>query len=88
MFPVLNNFKNGTPDENNYCRLCKSELEDQPHLMQCEILKSSIPELQDNKTIKYEHIFGNIKEKVAATKLLFKISKEHEKLLYVMSITN
>ena len=27
-----------------YCWLCKSALEDQQHLMQCEILKNSIPD--------------------------------------------
>ena len=88
MFPVLNNFKNSTSSENFDCRLCKSALEDQQHLLQCEILKSAIPELQSNRNIKYEHIFGNMSEKRQAIKLIFKIVQEREKLLHVLSIAS
>ena len=86
MFPVLNNFRNGTSSENIDCRLCKSALEDQQHLLQCEVLKNSIPELQSNKTVKYEHIFGNETQKVNAAKLLYKIVQERENLLHALSI--
>ena len=86
MFPVINNFRDNNTGENLDCRLCRNALEDQKHLMQCQVLKSAIPELNSNSIIKYEHIFGTQDEKVNAAKLLLKIVREREKLLYVMSI--
>ena len=88
MFPVLNNFRNSSSSENIDCRLCKSALEDQQHLLKCEVLRNAIPELQSNKTIKYEHIFGNVTQKVNAAKLLYKIVQERENMLHVLSIAS
>ena len=86
MFPVINNFRNNNAGENLDCRLCRNALEDQKHLMQCQVLKSAIPELNSNSKIKYEHIFGKLNEKVNAAKLLLKIVREREKLLFTLSI--
>ena len=82
MFPVINNFRENHSEENIDCRLCKSALEDQKHMLECEVLKSAVPELKNNKNIKYEHIFGKTNEQVNAVKLIGKVAKERERLLF------
>ena len=60
------------------CKLCTDTNETQEHLFECTSLKSSIPELAQNTTVKYQHIFGNISEMKAAVNLLKKICEERE----------
>ena len=77
MFPVINNFR-----ENH-----SEEYVAQKHMLECEILKSAVPELKNNKTIKYEHIFGKTNEQVNAIKLIGKVAKERERLLFTQIST-
>ena len=85
MFPVRNNFKN-TFGNNLYCDLCKSDLDNQEHLLNCLVLKNRITELNRNKKVKYSDIFGTDDEIVRAAKLFYKISKERETLHDLLNI--
>ena len=80
MYSVKNNFKIQY-NNNLTCDLCKSQKCDQPHLLQCSVLKKSTPELNFNTTVKYNDIFGDIDKIVPAIKLLSKIVKKREELL-------
>ena len=62
------------------CNLCKKAEDNQQHLFQCETIKNELPELADTK-IKYEQIYGTLKEKREVSKLLNTICKIREKIL-------
>ena len=66
---------------NLLCELCKSQISDQKHLLQCSVLTQRIPELKNNTTVKYVHIFGDIEKMVPAIKLLSKVVKIREELI-------
>ena len=79
MAEFKNNFRNKY--ENLQCRLCKSEIEDQPHLFYCQILINNCEELAENSDIEFEDIFStNLKQQQKAIKLIAKIWKVREKL--------
>ena len=50
------------------------------HLFNCAVLKRFIPELENNK-IKYEFIFGNMKQMKEVVQILIKISDIRQQLL-------
>ena len=87
MYQVKGNFKKQYLS-NLYCDLCKKELCTQKHLFECKILKNTIPELKNNQTVKYEHIFGNENEMNEAARLLQLIIKEREFLLDMFNSSN
>ena len=80
MYSVKNNFKIQSKNMLT-CDLCKSQKCDQPHLLQCSVLKKSTPELNFNTTIKYNDIFGDIDKIVPAIKLFSKIVKKKKNFL-------
>ena len=80
MYNVKSNFKNMN-NLNLTCDLCKSQICDQPHLLQCRVLQNSVPELKSNISVKYSHIFGDQEKIVPAIKLLTKIIKVREEML-------
>ena len=65
------------------CRLCKSTICDQRHLLSCKVLKSEVPELKKSN-VKYHHIYGNIENIIPAIKLFSKISERREELLEIL----
>ena len=86
MFPVKENFKNKIKKhgQNFNCEICKTEKDTQKHLLQCQVLKAIVPELNDTK-VKYEDIFGNTNQMVKAGKLFKKVSKARIKILELLS---
>ena len=66
------------------CKLCKSQICDQQHLLQCSVLKTSVPELAANIDVKYNDLFGDIEKIVPAIKLFSKIVRKREELLELL----
>ena len=66
---------------NLICDLCNSQICDQEHLLQCNILKMKVPELDSNTKVKYSDIFGDIESIIPAIKLMAKVIKRREELL-------
>ena len=80
MFSVKDNFKI-MYNLNLFCDLCKIEICSQEYLLKCDVLRSSVPELQINKEVQYDHIFENVDKIVPAIKLLSRIIEVREELL-------
>ena len=81
MYKVKANYK-GQHLNNLTCKLCKSATCDQRHLMECSVLKSHIPDLNNNTEVKYSHLFSSDNEKIVpAIKLFFTITRKREELL-------
>ena len=55
MYGVKANFRNHYG--NQQCRLCKTEIEDQPHLFMCQKIIENCDSLAENTQVEYEHIF-------------------------------
>ena len=66
---------------NLFCKLCKSQISDQQHLLKCSILVEKVPELKTNSKVKYDDIFGDIEKIIPAIKLFSKVVKMREELL-------
>ena len=77
MYTVKANFRTQFKDKLD-CKLCKSAIESQAHLFECNEIKNMIPELKSNSKVKYEHIFGNIGQMREVVKILQKICAERE----------
>ena len=83
MYETKQNFRNKYQPNMN-CILCKVYVCSDQHLFTCKVLKKLVPELDNNNTIKYEHIFGSVKEMAAVSKLLIKITEERDELLKLL----
>lgn len=77
MFNVKSNYQ-GKYLYNMTCNLCRSATCDQPHLMQCSVLRQEVLELRDNVKIKYDHLFGSIENIIPAIKLFSAINKRRD----------
>ena len=71
---------------NLLCKLCKSQISDQQHLLKCSILVEKVPELKANCTVKYDDIFGDIEKIIPAIKLFSKVVKMREELIEEIEI--
>ena len=80
MYETKQNFRNKYQPNMN-CSLCNVELCSDQHLFNCKVLKKLVPELDSNKTVKYEHIFGSVKEMAAVSELLIKVTEERDEML-------
>ena len=80
MYGVKVNFKNHY--ENHQCRLCKAEMEDQPHLFMCQKLIENCESLAENTQVEYEDIFGTTNKQLKAIALFEKIHEARDKLIY------
>ena len=80
MYHVKANYKNKYPN-NLTCELCKSTTYDQPHLMECSKLKQEVPEIEQNTTVKYSHLFSNDDKMIPAIKLFSLITRKREELI-------
>ena len=80
MYGVKVNFKNHY--ENHQCRLCKAEMEDQPHLFMCQKLIENCESLAENTQVEYEDIFGTTNKQLKAMALFEKIHETRDKLIY------
>ena len=78
MYNVKENFKNFYKKSDLFCKFCRINLCTQKHVFECDVLKKVIPELVQNENIKYEHIFGTVKEMSNVSKLLITISDERK----------
>ena len=86
MFDCKENFKNKYKNDSFlYCQLCLIASDNQNHLLNCFVLKNSIPELKNNKNIKYNHLFGTNDEQVECVKLIDKVIKTRNILLEKLS---
>ena len=79
MFNVKENFENMYQND-MLCDLCRMSNCTQAHLLQCEVIKSFVPEIEENE-IKYKYIFGNDKEMKKVVQVLEKISEIRNLLL-------
>ena len=79
MFNVKENFEN-MYENDMLCDLCRMSNCTQAHLLQCEVIKSFDPEIEENE-IKYKYIFGNDKEMKKVVLVLEKISEIRNLLL-------
>ena len=66
-------------NNNLKCDLCKNENDNQNHLLNCQVIKQHIK--WNNKTIKYEHIFGTLEEQINVTILLSALLEVRDWLL-------
>ena len=73
------NFKNKYSD--HLCSLCESDLDQQSHLFNCEVLIDKCRLLGNNIEIEYEDVFGTKDKQQKAIKLIMQIWKTREKLL-------
>ena len=73
------NFKNKFSE--TVCDLCKKDDDSTQHYLECEVLISKCPELYNDRTVKYEDLFGNLKAQRRAVILFEKVLKRHEELL-------
>ena len=73
------NFKNMFID--TICDLCKKDDESTRHYLECEVLISKCPELYNDRAVRYEDLFGNIKAQRRAVILFEKVLKKREELL-------
>ena len=73
------NFKNMFSD--TVCDLCKKEDDSTQHYLECSVLISKCPELYNDRAVKYEDLFGNIKAQRRAVILFEKVLKKREELL-------
>ena len=80
MYNVKANYP-GSHIYNMICELCKSATCDQRHLMVCSVLKKEVPELNNNTTVKYSHLFESSDKIVPAIKLFNTIDKKREELI-------
>ena len=86
MFNCKENFKNNYKNESFlHCQLCLVALDNQSHLLNCFVLKNSIPELRDNANIVYKDLFGSIDKQVKFVKLISKVIKTRSILLEKLS---
>ena len=82
MLNLPNNF-----GQKNVCELCTEEgqnqvIENQEHLLVCTGIKAELRDLQDNTTIKYEHIFDrDIYKQKAAANLIHKAIQTRKKIM-------
>jgi hypothetical protein len=83
MYQVRCNFKNQYGN-NLTCQLCKQNLDQQSHLLECVVMKSLIPELK-NTSIKYEDIFGDVNKMSNAAELFLKITEQREEILNTLN---
>ena len=61
------------------CSLCgECDLQTQEHLIVCDAMISNCQELYDNVSIEHDHIYGNIEQQLAVTKLYQKIMDKIE----------
>ena len=82
MFDCKENFRNQYKQDSFLnCQLCIVASDNQSHLLNCFVLKNSIPDLKNNKIIQYKHLFGTINEQVACIKLIDKVIKIRNILL-------
>ena len=63
------------------CRICKKEEENQEHLLFCEKVIESCPELFDDTSIIYKDIFSDKEEKLLKVIKLFKSALEIREIL-------
>ena len=68
-----------------YCPLCLVALDSQSHLLNCFVLKNSIPELKNNRNIDYKYLFGTNDDQVKFVKLIDKVIKTRSILLEKLS---
>ena len=80
MYGVKANFRNHYG--NQQCRLCKTEIEDQPHLFMCQKIIENCDSLAENTQVEYEDIFGTHKKQVKAIALFEQIHEVRDKLIY------
>ena len=66
-------------NNNLKCDLCKNEIDNQNHLLNCQVIKQHVK--LNNKTIKYEHIFGTLEEQITVTILLSALLEVRDWLL-------
>ena len=79
MTEIKNNFRNKYSDQ--ICPLCKSEEDNQYHLINCQRILENCPDLAENINIEYEDIFANGSKQMEAAILFSKVWKTREKLL-------
>ena len=86
MFECKENFKNKYKNDSFlYCQLCLVSVDNQNHIMNCFVLKNSVPELHNNKNIQYKHLFGTNDQQVKFIKLIDKVIKIRNILLEKLS---
>ena len=79
MFNVKENFEKMYQND-MLCDLCRISNCTQSHLFQCKIMKSFVPEIEEN-AVKHEYIFGNQNEMKKVAPVLIKISEIRNLLL-------
>ena len=75
-FPSKSNFRNQFKDD-MYCNLCKIEICDQEHQMNCLVMRRFVPEL-NHTNVKYSDLFGSVDKQFEAVKLYSKIVRQKE----------
>ena len=86
MYDCKENFKNKYKNESFlYWPLCLVALDSQSHLLNCFVLKNSIPDLKNNRNIDYKYLFGTNDDQVKFVKLIDKVIKTRSILLEKLS---
>ena len=85
-YPVKSNFKNMYRNTDLLCELCRMSNCDENHLISCIVMRSFLPELQDT-VVKFDDVFGNTTDQLAAVKLFAKITRQRTILFDALSIS-
>ena len=81
MVQVKANFKTGF--DSLFCDLCKveDEEENQPHLLNCEVLLNNCEALYNDESVEYDDIFSDKESQLKAVKLFEKVLEVRDNLL-------
>ena len=61
------------------CDLCENEMDTQKHILECHVLRKHVH--WNHEEIKYEHIFGTLKQQISVTILLSSLLEVRDGLL-------
>ena len=61
------------------CDLCENEIDTQKHILECHVLKKHVH--WNHEEIKYEHIFGTLKQQISVTILISSLLEVRDGLL-------
>ena len=82
MIKVKDNFKNMYVSDDLFCSLNCGKYEDQQHLLECLILKSTCTDILHNENSKYEDLYSdNTTKQIAVIKLIGNAMRKREEII-------
>ena len=63
---------------NLLCNLCKKEIDNQEHILQCHVQQEHIK--WNHEEIKYDQIYGSLEQQIKVTILIYNLMEVRERL--------